>query len=105
MFKMGSGGTPVLRRLVAPTVAFYRPGENPICKICRVAATSKNLLCLADLRFRALAAAFEAFVAMARLWSAVIVFNRAFPPRRPISARYFEMSDFAIRTNFTTKAA
>ena len=55
-------------------------------------------------RFRALAAALEAFLAIARLCSAVIVFSRALPPRRPISARYLEMSDLTIMADSSTKA-
>jgi len=56
------------------------------------------------LRFRDVAAALEAFVATARLCSGVIVFSRALPPRRPISARYLEMSDLTIPANDSTEA-
>jgi hypothetical protein len=49
-------------------------------------------------RVRALAAAFEALVAIARRCSAVIVFSLALPPRRPNSDRYFDNKDFAIST-------
>jgi hypothetical protein len=73
-----------------------------------VAATDPSapyLVSVRGFRFRDSAAAFEAFVAMARLSSGVIVFRRALPPRRPISARYFEMSDFTILTKSSTEAA
>lgn len=45
----------------------------------------------------AFAAACEALRAIARLFSGVMVFSRALPPRRPSSARYFEISDLFMR--------
>jgi hypothetical protein len=45
---------------------------------------------------RAAAAAFEAFRAMSLRSSGVIVFNRALPPFRPISARYLDTADASM---------
>jgi hypothetical protein len=47
---------------------------------------------------RTIADAFAALRALLRRCSAVMVFMRAFPPRLPNSARYFERMDFFIFT-------
>ena len=49
---------------------------------------------------RAAAAAFEAFKAISRRCSAVIVWRRAFPPFRPISARYLDTCEASMRGRY-----
>jgi hypothetical protein len=58
-----------------------------------------------DLSALAFAAAFDAFRALARLCAGVMVSIRAFPPLRPISAKYFETGDLAMKQNYNTEAA
>jgi hypothetical protein len=53
-------------------------------------------------RARALRAASEALVAISRLCSAVIFVKRALPPRRPISDITFEMIDLFMDLNYIT---
>jgi hypothetical protein len=51
-------------------------------------------ICSYSPRFLALAEAFAAFKAISLRLVGVIVFARAFPPRLPISLRYFDMFMF-----------
>jgi hypothetical protein len=98
------------RRRIRQMEKERQPGANPRTSSTGRgmeigAKTARRFHFYPPLRFRALAAALEAFVAIARLCSAVIVFSRALPPRRPISAKYLEMSDLTIMADSSTKAA